>query len=73
MRPFCPTHKVLGIIYIFASSNIVLEKWTQAMSSLMIGFIFIIIGLPLWWHTTKVYRASLPYQDIEMLTQLKVV
>uniref|UniRef100_A0A6P8J182 GPI transamidase component PIG-S-like n=1 Tax=Actinia tenebrosa TaxID=6105 RepID=A0A6P8J182_ACTTE len=38
----------------------------------MIGFIFIIIGLPLWWNTTKVYRASLPYKDIEKLAELKL-
>lgn len=30
------------------------------------------MGIPLWWNTTKVYRASLPYAEIEQLNQLKV-
>jgi len=38
-----------------------------------VGVIFICIGIPLWWNTTKVYRASLPYAEIEQLNQLKVL
>ena len=30
------------------------------------------MGIPLWWNTTKVYRASLPYAEIEQLNQVKV-
>ena len=48
------------------------EKRTQAFVSLSVGVIFICIGLPLWWNTTKVYRAALPYDEIEQLNQLKV-
>ncbi|PFX17280.1 GPI transamidase component PIG-S-like isoform X1 [Stylophora pistillata] len=48
------------------------EKRTQAFVSLSVAVIFICIGLPLWWNTTKVYRASLPYDEIEQLNQLKV-
>ncbi|XP_020905777.1 GPI transamidase component PIG-S [Exaiptasia diaphana] len=48
------------------------EKWFQAVSSVVIGVIFIIVGIPLWWHTTKVYRATLPYKDIEMLADLQL-
>ena len=48
------------------------EKRTQAFVSLSVGVIFICIGLPLWWNTTKVYRAALPYHEIEQLNQLKV-
>ena len=40
--------------------------------SLSVGLIFIFFGIPLWWNTTKVYRASLPYDEIEKLNQLKV-
>ena len=40
--------------------------------SLSVGLIFIFIGIPLWWNTTKVYRASLPYDEMEQLNQLKV-
>nr|XP_058955244.1 GPI transamidase component PIG-S-like [Pocillopora verrucosa] len=48
------------------------EKRTQAFVSLSVGVIFICIGLPLWWNTTKVYRAALPYDEIEQLNQIKV-
>ncbi|KAJ7333891.1 hypothetical protein OS493_015984 [Desmophyllum pertusum] len=48
------------------------EKRMQALVSISVGVIFICIGLPLWWNTTKVYRASLPYTEIEQLNQLKV-
>lgn len=49
------------------------EKRIQALVSLSVGFIFILIGIPLWWNTTKVYRASLPYSEIEQLNSLKVI
>ncbi|CAH3192240.1 unnamed protein product [Porites evermanni] len=48
------------------------EKKTKALVSLSVGLIFIFIGLPLWWNTTKVYRAPLPYDEIEQLNQFKV-
>ena len=48
------------------------EKETKALVSLSVGLIFIFIGLPLWWNTTKVYRAPLPYDEIEQLNQFKV-
>lgn len=28
-------------------------------------YIFILFGLPLWWKTTEVYRAQLPFAEIE--------
>ncbi|KAG0035105.1 hypothetical protein BGZ81_000659 [Podila clonocystis] len=31
----------------------------------------VLLGLPLWWKTTRVYRAELPYQDIEQWSQWK--
>ena len=37
-----------------------------------VGFVCVIIGLPLWWKTTEVYRVSLPYSDIEELAKVKV-
>ncbi|XP_048583102.1 GPI transamidase component PIG-S isoform X2 [Nematostella vectensis] len=48
------------------------EKWTQAVVSLSVGFVFLFVGLPLWWNTTKVYRAVLPYGDIEELAAIKL-
>ena len=32
----------------------------------------IVLGVPLWWKTTEVYRVQLPYADITELTQAKV-
>ncbi|KAG0094019.1 hypothetical protein BGZ92_010031 [Podila epicladia] len=31
----------------------------------------VLLGLPLWWKTTRVYRAELPYQDINQWSQWK--
>lgn len=49
------------------------EKASQAIAALTIAGIFIVIGLPLWWNTTKVYRAPLPYGEIEKLAHHKVI
>ncbi|XP_064460654.1 GPI transamidase component PIG-S-like [Ornithodoros turicata] len=39
-------------------------------SSLTYVLIFAVIGIPLWWKTTAVYRVSLPYREIaELSTQ----
>lgn len=34
------------------------------------GVVLIVIGLPLWWKTTEVYRVSLPYSRIAALDDL---
>ncbi|XP_073948011.1 GPI transamidase component PIG-S-like isoform X2 [Choristoneura fumiferana] len=34
--------------------------------------VLIVIGVPLWWSTTEVYRVSLPYKKIYDLTSLPV-
>lgn len=40
---------------------------------LVFFFVFVIIGIPLWWKTTEVYRVSLPYKEIEKLSFLEVI
>jgi hypothetical protein len=35
--------------------------------------IFILLGVPVWWKTTTVYRASLPLQDAEYLSEQEVI
>jgi len=37
-----------------------------------VGFVCIVVGIPLWWKTTEVYRVSLPYSDIAELNNTKV-
>ena len=51
----------------------VLEKKTNVYAAIGIGFVCVVVGLPLWWKTTEVYRVSLPYSDIETLADAKVI
>lgn len=64
--------KIIFLILFITDIPAISEKRTQAFVSVSVGVIFICIGLPLWWNTTKVYRAALPYDEIEQLNQLKV-
>ncbi|XP_058168870.1 GPI transamidase component PIG-S [Anopheles ziemanni] len=34
--------------------------------------IIIVIGVPMWWKTTEVYRVSLPYTEIEALNDVPI-
>ncbi|XP_033756605.1 GPI transamidase component PIG-S-like [Pecten maximus] len=49
------------------------DRRTQMYAALGVGFVCVVIGVPLWWKTTEVYRVSLPYGEIADLsnTQLK--
>ena len=44
-------------------------KWRQYVSSLCVLVVAVFIGLPLWWKTTEVPRAPLPYAEIEALAE----
>ena len=44
----------------------------QSYAALSVGFVCIVIGLPLWWKTTEVYRVQLPYADISSLADTQV-
>lgn len=48
--------------------------YPQAAVSIIMLVIFIMVGLPLWWNTTKVYRADIPSESINKLmnSQLKL-
>ncbi len=39
----------------------------QYISSLCILAVSVLVGLPVWWKTTEVYRRPLPYSEIEKL------
>ncbi|GAB6030053.1 hypothetical protein CHUAL_005736 [Chamberlinius hualienensis] len=43
------------------------EKYKLA--SIASYLLIIVIGLPIWWKTTEVYRVSLPYDDIHRLAE----
>uniref|UniRef100_K1PHI6 GPI transamidase component PIG-S n=1 Tax=Magallana gigas TaxID=29159 RepID=K1PHI6_MAGGI len=47
------------------------DKSIQHTAALSFGFICLIIGIPLWWKTTEVYRVNLPYSDIADLSNTK--
>ena len=44
----------------------------QSYAALSIGLICLIIGVPIWWKTTEVYRVPLPYSEISALADLTV-
>ena len=43
------------------------------LAAVGVGFVCLVVGLPLWWKTTEVYRVSLPYSDIDTLADTKVL
>jgi len=45
----------------------------QSYAALSIGLICLIIGVPIWWKTTEVYRVPLPYSEISALADLTVM
>jgi len=45
----------------------------QSYAALSIGLICLVIGLPVWWKTTEIYRVPLPYSQISALADLTVV
>ena len=44
----------------------------QSYAALSIGLICLLIGVPIWWKTTEVYRVPLPYGEISALADLTV-
>lgn len=39
----------------------------RILASLAFAFIIIVVGCPMWWKTTEVYRVPLPYSKINAL------
>ncbi|XP_060076892.1 GPI transamidase component PIG-S-like [Ylistrum balloti] len=48
------------------------ERATQMYAALGIGFVCVVIGIPLWWKTTEVYRVSLPYREIADISKTMI-
>jgi len=44
----------------------------RIFAAIAYAVVLIVIGLPLWWKTTQVYRVSLPYSRIAALDNLDV-
>lgn len=41
-------------------------------AAISFAVMLIVIGIPLWWKTTEVHRATLPYDEIHRLDPLSV-
>uniref|UniRef100_G3MNR1 GPI transamidase component PIG-S n=1 Tax=Amblyomma maculatum TaxID=34609 RepID=G3MNR1_AMBMU len=50
------------------SENVERKGLTHVCASISFILIFILVGLPLWWKTTTVYRVTLPDDEIEALS-----
>ncbi|CAH8637022.1 unnamed protein product [Schistosoma bovis] len=48
------------------------EKCKTIVNSIFYLLITILIGVPLWWKTTTPYHASLPYNEIQILSSRKI-
>lgn len=48
-------------------------KAIQSYAALSIGLICLLVGVPVWWKTTEVYRVPLPYHEISALADLSVL
>ncbi|XP_028400312.1 GPI transamidase component PIG-S-like [Dendronephthya gigantea] len=47
------------------------ERKSRAVVSLISVGVVLVIGFPVWWNTTKVYRATLPHHEILKLSELE--
>ena len=56
----------LGINYNFC---VIVDQ--QMYSAMSFAIMLLVIGIPLWWKTTEVYRVSLPYSEIYELAKLE--
>lgn len=41
-------------------------------ASISFILLILVLGLPMWWKTTQVYRVELPYKEIESLTKVEI-
>lgn len=44
----------------------------RVYAAMSFAFLLIIVGVPLWWKTTEVYRVHVPYGRIDDLKELDV-
>ena len=44
----------------------------QKLSLASVVIVMVVVGLPLWWRTTDVYRSSLPHSEIQKLQKQQV-
>lgn len=42
-------------------------------AAMSFAFLLIVVGIPLWWKTTEVYRVHVPYGRIDELKEAEIV
>lgn len=47
-------------------------EYPQAIVAIVMLCVCVLLGIPVWWNTTKVYRASLPHSRILQLQNFNV-
>lgn len=47
-------------------------EYPQAVVAILMLCVCVLLGIPVWWNTTKVYRASLPHSQIEELSRADI-
>jgi len=47
--------------------------WQKHIAAASYAFLMLVVGVPVWWKTTEVYRAYVPYSDIANLETLPVL
>lgn len=61
-----------ALIRVYIVSRVIAIEQRKRLAALSVGAIAILVVLPLWWKTTEVYRAPLPYTEIEELSHQQV-
>lgn len=49
------------------------ERRLLSWINIVYAVVFVVVGLPIWWRTTSVYRAWLPHADIEALQTRRLI
>ena len=48
---------------------IITDENSRTYATLSYALVMLVVGLPVWWHTTDVERAPLPFDRIEEMNQ----
>lgn len=51
--------------------SFVIDKY-RMYASISFILLILVLGLPMWWKTTEVYRVQLPYNEIARLTKVEI-
>ncbi|GLV36958.1 Phosphatidylinositol glycan anchor biosynthesis class S [Carabus blaptoides fortunei] len=51
---------------------VALGRWERWRMISILSYVIVLIGfgIPIWWHTTRVYRASLPLEEMLQMTSM---